>query len=181
MGHRLRGKASALVLCGCAYALGVYPAPARAYELSGGVSVGGIQIGADPRLTVSPFAGLLWHRNKKFILEVHNMFSILPGERVGDHDRTAAALGYAWETGKASLGPSLSIYWMPVCGVVICRQVLGIAPGGHAQVDWYFFEYLGLSVGANLDWVGGSSRVLRHGLMGMATAGPVWRFDREAK
>lgn len=181
MGHGLRGKASALALCGCASALVALPAPAMAFELSGGVSVGGIRIGADPRLAVSPFAGLLWHRNRDFTLEVHDMFSVLPGERVEAHDRTAVALVYAWNTGKASLGPSLSIYWMPVCGVVICSQVLGIAPGGHAQVDWCFFESLGLSVGANLDWAGGSSRVLRHGLMAMATAGPVWKFERDAK
>ncbi|WP_437337902.1 hypothetical protein [Sorangium sp. So ce394] len=52
MGNGLKGKACALVLRGCACALVVVPAPATAFELSGGVTVGGIQIGADPRLAV---------------------------------------------------------------------------------------------------------------------------------
>ncbi|XXT17023.1 hypothetical protein WME94_43025 [Sorangium sp. So ce429] len=181
MKHRLKVEARALMLCGCACALVVVPAPARALEFSSGVSVGGIQIGADARLAVSPFAGLLWRRHSDFLLEVHNMFSILPGERVGAHDRTAVTLVYAWKKGKFGLGPSLSIYLMPVCGIVICSQVAGIAPGGHAQVDWYFSEPLGASVSANLDWVGGSSRVLRGNLMAMVSVGPVWRFGGDAK
>ncbi|WP_437675379.1 hypothetical protein [Sorangium sp. So ce131] len=166
-----------LVLCGCAYALVGDPAPAEAFELSGGVSVGGIQIGADPKLAVSPFAGLLWRREREFLLEVHHMFSIVPGERVGAYDRTAVTLVYAWKTGKVSLGPSLSAYWMPVCGITICRRVVGVAPGGHTQTDWYLTEALGVSVSANLDWVGGSSRVLQDNLVAMVTAGPVWKFS----
>ncbi|WP_434042448.1 MULTISPECIES: hypothetical protein [Sorangium] len=174
-------KTGALVLCGCACALVVDPSPAKAVELSGGVSVGGIQIGADPKLAVNPFAGLLWRREREFLLEVHHMFSILPGERVGAYDRTAVALVYAWKTGKVSLGPSLSVYWMPVCGIAICTRVVGIAPGGHAQTDWYLSEVLGVSVSANLDWVGGSSRVLRDNSVAMVTAGPVWRFSGESR
>jgi hypothetical protein len=181
MGHRLRVEACALVLCGCACGFFVVPAPAKALDFSGGVSVGGIQIGPDPRLAVSPFAGLLWRRERNFLLEVHNMFSILPGQRVGVHDRTALTLVYAWKTGKVGLGPSLSIYSMPVCGIVICSRVMGVAPGSHAQVDWYFSEPLGASVSANLDWAGGSCRVLRGDLMAMVTAGPVWRFGGEEK
>ncbi|WP_437304285.1 hypothetical protein [Sorangium sp. So ce388] len=152
MRHRLKVKARALMLCGCACALVVVPAPARALEFSGGVS--GIQIGADAKLAVSPFAGLLWRRRSDFLLEVHNMLSIVPGERVGAHDRTAVTLVYAWKQGKVGLGPSLSIYLLPVCGIVICRRVAGIAPGGHTQIDWYFSDPLGASVSANLDWVG---------------------------
>lgn len=36
------------------------PLPADAFELSGGVSFGGLQIGAEPMSAVSPFVGLLW-------------------------------------------------------------------------------------------------------------------------
>ncbi len=181
MGHGLNVKARALVLCGCVCALVVAPARGQALEFSGGVSVGGIQLGTDPKLALSPFAGLLWRHERDLLLEVHNMFSILPGARLGAYDRTAVTLVYAWKTGKVSLGPSLSAYWMPVCGATICNRVLGVAPGGHAQADWYFSEPFGASVSANLDWAGGGSRVLHGDLMAMVTAGPVWRFGGESK
>lgn len=181
MEHGLGGRPSALVLCVCACAFVGVPAPAAAFELSGGVSVGGIQVGPDPKLAVSPFVGFPWRREKDFLLEIHNMFSILPGDHVGVYDRTAVTLVYAWGTGKIGLGPSLSAYWLPACGITVCRRVIGVAPGGHAQTDWYFSEPLGASVSANLDWVGGSSRVLHENLVVMVTAGPVWRFGGESR
>lgn len=88
----------------CACVLVDAPAPAEAFELSGGVSVGGILIGTEPKLAVSPFAGVLWRTPSGFLLEAHNMFSIVPGPRVGVYDRTAASFGYAWGTGNFSIG-----------------------------------------------------------------------------
>lgn len=88
MAHGFKGKASALVLCGCACALVALPALARAFELSRGVRVSGIQIRADHGFAESPFARLLWHRKRDFTLAVRNVPSILPGERVGAYDRT---------------------------------------------------------------------------------------------
>lgn len=167
------------VLCACG--LVVVPAPAQAIEVTGGVSVGGIQIGTEPRLAVSPFVGWLWRREKDFRVEVHNMLSIVPGARVGVYDRTALTLGYTTKTGKVSLGPSLSLYSMPVCGIVICDRVMGLAPGGRAQSDWFVAGRLGASVSVNVDWAGGSSFVLPDGWVVMVTAGPVWRFGGESK
>lgn len=162
-------------------ALALDSAPAQALEFSGGVSVGGIQIGTGPRLALSPFVGLLWRQEKELLLEVHNMFSVVPGARVGACDRTAVTLVHAWRTGNVSLGPSLSIYSMPVCGATVCNRVVGVASGGHAQADLYFSERFGASVSANVDWAGGSSRVLHGDLMAMVTAGPVWRFGDVTK
>lgn len=155
--------------------------PAGAYELRGGVSMGEIQMGTEPRFAVSALVGLLWHTDRGFLLEAHNMFSIVPGTRVGVYDRTAVAVGYPWKTGNASLGPSLSIYSMPVCGVMICQGVVGVAPGGHFQGDWYMADSLGVSVSANVDWAGGSSRVLSGGLVVMVTAGLILRIQTEPK
>ncbi|AUX46927.1 hypothetical protein SOCE26_084370 [Sorangium cellulosum] len=166
-------------LCACTPV--VVPAPVQALELSGGVSVGGIQVGTEPELAVSPFLGVLWRRQKDFRIEVHHMLSVVPGSRVGVYDRTAIALGYDTKTGNVSLGPSLSVYSMPVCGAVICDRVVGIAPGGRAQSDWYFAGRLGASASVNVDWAGGSSRVLPGNLVVMVTAGPVWRFGGESK
>jgi hypothetical protein len=174
-------RRSPLVGVLCAGVLVVVPTPAKAFELSGGVSMGGIQAGTDPRLAVSAFVGLLWRTEGGLLLEAHNMFSILPGTQVGVYERTAAALGYAMKTVNISLGPSLSIYSMPACGIVICSRVVGIAPGGHAQTDWYFAEPLGVSVSANLDWAGGGSRVLPGGVVVMVTAGPILRFQAGSK
>ncbi|WP_437722365.1 hypothetical protein [Sorangium sp. So ce861] len=162
-------------------ALAVVPAPAQALEFSGGVSVGGIQVGIEPRLAVSPFAGWLWRSEGDFRLEVHNMLSIVPGAGVGVYDRTAVTLGYATKTTTVSLGPSLAIYSMPVCGSVICDRVVGVAPGGRAQSDWYFAGPLGLSTSVHADWAGGSSRVLPGSLVVMATTGPIWRFEVESR
>lgn len=94
MPMRSHGKVSLL----CAGALVVVPAPAQALEVSGGVSVGGIQVGTESRLAVSPFVGWLWRRERDLRIEVHNMLSIVPGARVGVYDRTAVTLGYATKT-----------------------------------------------------------------------------------
>ncbi|WP_437912805.1 hypothetical protein WME73_38225 [Sorangium sp. So ce302] len=165
----------------CAYALVLVPASAQALEFSSGVSVGGIQVGTEPKLAVSPFAGWLWRKERDFRIEVHNMLSVIPGTRVGVYDRTAVTVGYVTKTGNVSLGPSLSLYSMPVCGAVICDRVMGLAPGGRAQSDWYFAGRLGASTSLNVDWAGGSSRVLPGSVVVMVTAGPIWRFGGDSK
>jgi len=192
MGLRVgAGKAAGERVCGarwgrttaflCAGLLLVIAIPAEAFELKSGISVGGLQVGTEPKLAVSPFVGFLWHTEGGLLIEAHNMFSILPGAHVGIYDRTAATVGYAWKAKNVSLGPSLSIYSMLVCGLVICRRVMGVAPGGHAQIDWYLAERVGVSVSGNLDWAGGSSRVLPGGLVVMVTAGPILRFQVGSK
>ncbi|MGK3999927.1 hypothetical protein [Sorangium sp. So ce1024] len=178
----MKAKARVLVLCGCACTLasGV-PAPAHALEFSGGFSVGGIKVGIEPRLAVSPFAGWLWRSEGDFRLEAHNMLSIVPGDGVGLYDRTALTPGFATKTTTVSLGPSLAIYSMPVCNIVICNRVVGVAPGGRAQSDWYFAEPLGVSTSVHVDWTGGSSRVLSGNLVVMVATGPVWRLGVRSK
>ncbi len=108
-----------LGVCG----LAAVPTTAKALEVNFGGSVGAIQVATEPRLAVSPFVGLLWHTEGGLLLAVHNMFSILPGDHIGLHDRTSAALGYTWPTGDVSLGPSLSFYWMLACDPLACRRV----------------------------------------------------------
>lgn len=163
------------LLCACGVILA--PATAESFELNGGVSVGGIQVGSDPRLAVSPFVGVLWRTEAGFLFEIHNMFSFLPWKSLGVHDRTSATLGYGWRTGNLSLGPSLSFYSMLACNAEICPRVEGAAPGGHAQADWYFVGPLGVSLSANVAWYGGSSRVLPGSAAVMVTAGPILRLE----
>lgn len=167
------------LLCALLWAyLSVFlPNRAQALQLSGGVSAGGIQIGALPSFAVSPFVGVRWGHERGLLLEVQNMLSILPASRVGVHDRTSATLGLGWKTGSISVGPSLSFYSLPVCGPVTCRRVEGAAPGGQGQADWYFSHPLGISVSANVAWYGGGSQVLPNNLAVLITAGPVLRLE----
>lgn len=162
-------------LCTCA--LLVVSATAEAVELSGGISMGGIFIGTEPTLAVSPFVGLRWRTERRILVELHNMFSILPGSHIGVHDRASVTLGYRWKTGNFSLGPSLSLYSLLACGAVLCQRVEGAAPGGHAQTDWYFAEPFGISLSANLAWYGGSSLILPGNMAAMVTAGPTLRME----
>ncbi len=157
----------------------VVPMPAGAYELSGGVSMGGILAGTVPRLAVSPHAGLSWRMESGFLFAVHDLFSILLAinkDGVGVYNQTAAAIGYAWDNGNLSASPSLSIYSMPACGVDLCGRVVGLSPGGRAQANVYFAGPWGVSVSANLDWIGGKSLVLPGGVAVMVVAGPVFRW-----
>lgn len=160
-----------------ACALLVLPTKAEAVEITGGVGVGGILIGTEPSLAVSPFVGLRWSMGRQVAVEAHNMFSVLPGSRVGIHDRTSVTLGYGWKTGHVSVGPSISLYSLLACGPAICRRVEGAAPGGHAQTDWYFAGPLGVSVSANVAWYGGNSVVLPGNVAAMVTAGPTLRVE----
>ncbi len=157
--------------------LAIAPTTLWTFQFSGGLSIGGIQIGAAPLLAVSPFAGAHWRNDQGFLLELHNMFSVLPGRYLGVHDRISATAGYDWKHGVISLGPSLSLYSMVVCGAVICRRVEGLAPGAHSQIEWYFAEPLGVAVSANVAWYGGKSVVLPGNGALMVTAGPVLKWE----
>lgn len=98
-----------------------------------------------------------------FLFEVHNMCSLLADSRVGIHERASATVGYAWHTEDVSLGPSLSFYSMFACDPMACRRVEGAAPGGHAQVNWYFARFLGVSLSTNVARYGGASPGVRKG------------------
>jgi hypothetical protein len=155
--------------------------PAGAFELSGGVSLGGFQAGAVPRPAVTPHSGVSWRKESGFLFVVHDLFSILaPINKagLGVYNKTAVDIGYAWKQVNVSAGPSLSIYSMPACGVTyLCGRVVGVAPGGHAQADVYLSGPVGVSVSANVDWIGGSSAVLPGGVAAMVVAGPVLRWS----
>jgi hypothetical protein len=136
-------------------------------------------VGAVPRFAVSPHLGMSWRRESGFLFALHDLCSILPPSRklgVGVYNQTSAAIGYASEKFNFSAGASISVYSMDACGVALCGPVIGLAPGGHAQVNLYVTERLGVSVRANVDWVGGRSLVLPGGVAAMLVAGPVLRW-----
>lgn len=178
--RREGGWRGALCRClPCAVVLVVIPMPARAFELSGGVNLGVMLAGTIPRIAVTPNAGISWRTESGVLFAAHDHFSILPatsGAGAGVYNQTSAAVGYATKTANFSVGPSLSIYSMLTCGVTWCGRVVGVAPGGHAQVSVYFAGPLGVSLSANLDWIGGRSIVLPGGVAATVVAGPIVRW-----
>jgi hypothetical protein len=156
------------------------PAPAAAFELSGGVSLGGVLAGTKSRFAASPHAGISWRMGSGWLFAIHEMFSILPAinqHGVGVHNQTSASLGYAFEKGQLSLGPSLSFYSIPACNSAVCARVAGFSPGVYAQANAYFAERLGVSVSGNVDWIAGSGGALLGGVVAMVVAGPILRWS----
>jgi hypothetical protein len=154
--------------------------PAEAYELNGGLSLGGFLVGTVPRFAVSPHIGVSWRRESGLLFVVHDLCSILPATNmlgVGVYNQISAAIGYAASDKlDFSIGPSISVYSTPACGVTLCGRVVGLAPGGHAQATMYVTGPWGVSMRANVDWVGGRSLVLHGGMAAMVTAGVVLRW-----
>jgi len=172
-------RQAGLGLLGLSCALVVVQRPAEALEISGGVSLGAMKAGARPRLAVSPHAGISWQTPSGFLFAVHDFFSLLPETNrggVGVYNQTSIAVGYAWEKGNFSLGPSLSIYFMPACYLAWCGRVAGLAPGVHGQANVYLTGPLGVSVSANVDWLGGSNAALPESAAAMVVAGPVLQW-----
>jgi hypothetical protein len=158
------------------------PMPAWAFEVSGGVSLGGILAGTVPHFAVSPHAGLAWRIQSDVLFAVHDLCGILlPINKTGAgvYNQTSVAVGYVWEKGNFSAGPSLSLYSMPACGIRLCGRVAGVAPGAYARTNVYVAGPLGVSVSANVDWVGGRSLVLPGGVAAMVVAGPVLRWSAQ--
>lgn len=160
----------------------VAPTLANALELSGGVNLGGVLAGTKPRFAVTPQAGITWSLENGVLFAAHEAFSILPAvdnHGVGVYSQTALVVGYAAEKISFSVGPSFSIYSMPACNkALLCGRVVGLAPGGHMQANVYFAGPLGVSIGASVSYIGGSSIVLSEGVAVMVTAGPVLRWTR---
>lgn len=163
------------LLCACLVA--GFPLSAEAFELSGGVSVGGLVVGIIPRLAVSPHASVAWRTDAGIRFGVQEMFSVLPHSRgVGVYSQTATDLGYAWENINLSLGPSLAVYTMPACKPGACRRVEGVSPGIHLQASIYFAGPLGLSVWGGVDWHVGDSDILAGQVTAVLVAGPLLRW-----
>jgi hypothetical protein len=165
--------------CAAALLMVLAPRPVGAFELSAGVSLGGIQAGTVPRFAVSPGAAIAWRTESGFMLSVDDLVNIVPpiqGSKAGVDNHTSIAFGYAWVNGSFGAGPSLSIYSLPACGAQLCGRVVGLSPGAHLQASLYFAGPLGVSVSAEIDWMGGRSLVLPGGVAAMVVAGPVFRL-----
>lgn len=158
----------------------VVPTQAEAAELSAGVSIGWLRAGTAPRLAVGPQVGMSWQISNDILFKVHDLCSVVPPIQIGGagvYNHTSLAVGHAWRNGDISAGPSVAIYFVPACGNALCGHVAGMGIGGHAQANTYVAGPLGVSVGANFDWVGGSSLVLPGYVSVIVVVGPVLRWS----
>lgn len=154
--------------------------PARAFEISGGVSMGGILAGTVPRLAVSPHAGISWRADNGFSIAAHEMLNLMPATNehgVGVYNQTFAGVGYATKRFDFAVGPAFSIYSMLACHSTHCKRVVGLAPGGHAQANLYFLGPLGVSVSAHVDWMVGDSAAFTGNMAVAIVAGPTLRWS----
>jgi hypothetical protein len=152
-------------------------AHAGGFDLSGGVSVGGIVFGPVPRLAVTPHVALGRRSEGGVLVAVREMCSIVPAtdeHGVGIYSQTSAEVGYAWDGVNVSLGPSLALYSIPACAPKPCARVGGLAPGGHAQLSVYLAGPLGVSIWGGVEWLGENGLV--RGVVGTVALGPVLRW-----
>lgn len=179
LGQRPRGVRCRRLRC-IGLLLLVAPTSAEAFELSGGVSLGGVLAGSKPRFAVTPQVGITWRLESGALFAAHEVLSVLPAidrHGAGVYSQTSAVLGYGTERFNLRVGPALSIYSMPACNrALLCGRVVGVAPGGHVQANLYFVGPLGVSVNASVDYVGGSSPVLPGGVAVTVNVGPVLRW-----
>ncbi|KYF63847.1 hypothetical protein BE11_07200 [Sorangium cellulosum] len=176
------GTRGGRIPCGAmvVFPLVVVPAQGEASELSAGVSFGWVQAGTAQRLAMGPHAGMSWRIERDLLFKVHDQCSVVPPIQVGGagvYNHTSVAIGYAWESGDVSAGPSAALYLMPACGSTLCGRIAGMAVGGHARINAYLAGPLGVSVSANVDWIGGSSLVLPGHASVIVVAGPVLRWS----
>ena len=80
----------------CVPAFVLCTSSAAAWELSAGVSVGGMLTGTIPRLSLSPHASISWRTDGGFLFAARDTPGILPNARtgMGFYNQTAVVFGY---------------------------------------------------------------------------------------
>jgi hypothetical protein len=175
---KLRATAPALL----AFALLSPPAHAdTTMELSGSADLGALVVGVTPaRFAISP-SGSFSLRGERAFFVARETLSFLGanGGRFGINGETTAGGGIFWENVNVSAGLSLAGYSLPICGVLLCGQVRGIAPGASLRAD-VFGPYLSGAFGISLDcaglWITGSAAPVWSGISVRCSAGPILRF-----
>jgi hypothetical protein len=156
------------------------PVPAAAFELTGGVSVGGVLAGIQPRLAVSPHIGFVWHARSGFLLVARDMCSIVPAvdrHGAGVYERASLDVGYGSESFFFDIGPSLSAFYAPACISNRCDRLNGISPGGHVELSAYLAGPLGVAVSVDVNYLVGDLGALYGSVAAAAVAGPVLRWS----
>lgn len=156
-------------------------AAGKAYATDYEAGVGGTVIYTGNRLVpaLTPHFSVSWRSEAGWFLAIQDTMKILPArseDALGVYNHLAVGAGRAWENGSLRFGVALPAYSMLACRGKLCGRVVGTGFGGYAQGNYFFASLLGVSLGVNVDWLGGSSEILPGGLAAMVVAGPVVRW-----
>jgi hypothetical protein len=150
-------------------------------ELSGATGVGALVAGVTSgRFAISPSASLSV-RGERWFFVARDTVSFLgaPFGRFGITNETTLGGGLFWELVNVSAGLSLAEYSLPLCGIRLCGQVSGLAPGASVRLD-LFGPYLSGGLGVSVDcagtWITGSAALIWSGVSVRCSAGPILRF-----
>lgn len=111
------------------------------------------------------------------VLTLDDTLMLLPTNKdVGINNQVALGAGYAWERLAVTVGALLAAYRIPACGRALCGVVVGVAPGGFAQLNVFLQGIFGISVRGNVAWYAGQSLVLSNELTWSVAAGPLLRW-----
>ena len=150
-------------------------------ELSGGTGFGALVVGVTSgRFAISPSASFSVRGERGFFV-ARDTASFLgaTGGRFGINNETTLGGGLLWERVNLSAGLSLAAYSLPLCGVRLCGQVSGLAPGASLRLD-LFGPYLSGALGVAIDcsgtWITGNAASVWSGVSVRCSAGPLLRF-----
>lgn len=150
----------------------------QAAEVNGGVQIGAVAVGREPRLSITPHLGIAVSPGASgFTAAFSEQLGLLPRRNGVDVVTTTnAGLGWSWERAQISGGFALTIYSLLACGRTLCGTVLGVAPGATLRGDFYLVGPLGVAASATVSWWGGDSFVLPGSVVATGMIGPVLRF-----
>lgn len=153
------------------------PASASAAEWSAGVGMGAVQVGTAGYFGGGPQLGLTLGGPSGPVLVVRNLLLLLPaGDSIGVDNQITIGGGFSTDRFMMAAGGLLAIYRIPTCGVRLCGPVLGIGPGGFAQLDIFVKPPFGFTARGTVAWYGGASLVPSNDLAWSATTGPILRW-----
>lgn len=153
------------------------PMPASGAEWSAGVGMGAVQVGTAGYFGGGPQLGVTFGGPSGPVLAIRNLLLLLPaGDSIGIDNQITVGGGFSTAHLTMTAGGLLAIYRIPTCGVRLCGAVLGVGPGGFAQLDIFVKPPFGITARGTLAWYGGASLVPSDDLAWSATTGPILRW-----
>lgn len=177
-GKRLCSLVAAAVL--------VTPGQLWALEIRAGASLGAMQHGTAGYFGAGPHLGFLVRQSAGTAFSILETLLFLPTSHgLGVNSQVSVGGGYGGERFTVTAGGLLAIYRAFTCGRsnldsrTRCGTVMGIGPGGFAQMDYFVQERLGFMLRGTIAWQGGDSLLPASELAWSALAGPVLRWGNE--
>lgn len=162
------------------------PGRSRALEIRAGGSLGAMYHGSAGYLGIGPQLGLLFRPFPGAAFSILDTLLFLPTSHgLGVNNQISVGGGYGGERFTVTLGGMLAVYRAFTCGTsqvdgrTRCGTVVGLGPGGFAQVEVFVKERLGFMLRGTIAWQGGDSLLPASELAWSGLAGPVLRWDTD--